>query len=449
MIGSLRQLGSRILRPGPGESLQSRSLGFGITTLATRGAGLALLLLSNIVLARILGGSEFGIYSFGTVLTSIVAQVATLGIGASSIKFLPRYALSASTNYHRGFILFSLWGSAASGLVVAGLVGAICYALPDALAVVTPILPALLALIVVQSVNITLIELMRALTWPVHAIFLNVVIMPCLIMAGAYGLWSTGGADARTTAWLTVVSYALVVVAQLLSFLRRVRTPSFVSSTASYEAGRWIGTGLPIVLALAVSQVTFYVDTTLVGIYLSTEQLGTYRVVSQVANTLVLLPGTIYTAIGGLLSREFIQMNREAFTKTLNQVHGLIFLPVIVLAILLMLASKWVLSLFGPSFEDGQIPLIITIAAWLIRLALGPSDLLLVLAGREQRRLLVESAALVVSIFVGLALIPRFGLVGAATAHAVTWLGSAIVLHVLVIRSTGIRVAWYKGLRRS
>jgi O-antigen/teichoic acid export membrane protein len=76
------------------------------------------------------------------------------------------------------------------------------------------------------------------------------------------------------------------------------------------------------------------------------------------------------------------------------------------------------LSVFGPAYTAGATAVVILSMAMLVGTATGPVDIVLLMSGRSVLSLMNNLAALATNLVLNLFLIPRIGLVGAATAWA-------------------------------
>jgi O-antigen/teichoic acid export membrane protein len=368
----------------------------------------------------------------------MASVVASLGIGFAGVRFVPAYNSGGDARRLKGLLYAAAWVPAVSAAGWAIVFGGL-YSLWDDHTPRGMVLPLLL-FFVLQTVTTSTIELMRALTWAIHAIVFTSILTPLLIIGGIFALGSRAPTNASDATWISVTAYAIVLIVQIATFWRRASVILGHASRAIYEIMAWCRLGVPLVLALALSQITFYVDTGLVAVFRSSEELGVYRIATQLSYMLAFVPSTIYSSIGGLLAREFYNQDRLHFERTLRRIHLLIYFPTGLVALGLIICAGTVLSLFGPEFTQGQWPMVIVVGSSVLRLALGPSDLLLILGKGERWRLMIEALTLAIAATLGLLLIPRFGLIGAATAHAVSWLWSALVLYALAVKVTGIRL---------
>ena len=98
------------------------------------------------------------------------------------------------------------------------------------------------------------------------------------------------------------------------------------------------------------------------------------------------------------------------------------------------------LRLFGEEFVAGASALRILSATMLVASAVGPIEAVLVMSGRTTQNLVNNVTALTLNIVLGLLLIPRFGLEGAAIAWAVSLLCTNLLPVFQVYRRLGMHV---------
>jgi O-antigen/teichoic acid export membrane protein len=93
---------------------------------------------------------------------------------------------------------------------------------------------------------------------------------------------------------------------------------------------------------------------------------------------------------------------------------------------------------FGPGYQDGATVLVILASAGLFASLCGPVDMVLLMGGASRWNLLNAAVAVVANVVGNIALVPRFGVTGAAIAWAVSIvLGNALPL-IQVRRKLGL-----------
>jgi O-antigen/teichoic acid export membrane protein len=114
------------------------------------------------------------------------------------------------------------------------------------------------------------------------------------------------------------------------------------------------------------------------------------------------------------------------------------FGPALGVGLVVLAAGQFLLSLFGAAFAAGHIVMAILLAGILVRALVGPGEMLLMMAGRQNLCAWLYAVTLAVSIGLNLFLIPRFGIEGAAIATASAMAVEALLLHIAARRSLGI-----------
>jgi O-antigen/teichoic acid export membrane protein len=102
-------------------------------------------------------------------------------------------------------------------------------------------------------------------------------------------------------------------------------------------------------------------------------------------------------------------------------------------------AGEWILALFGPEFVAAKWPLVILVAAQVVRAIGGPTPSLLMLEGEQIANAVICSASSAVLLLSNATLIPFFGITGAS------W---AVLLSLLTwVTASGAYLWWRAGLR--
>ena len=121
-----------------------------------------------------------------------------------------------------------------------------------------------------------------------------------------------------------------------------------------------------------------------------------------------------------------VKRNIRRLSATLNAVQ---MLAAFVVFLVLFCAAEPILGIYGRDFVAGAISLQILVATWLLRSSLGPQEMLLNIAGHERIVTMVHVLAVVLSLVFSLALVPMYGMTGAAIAHAIAWGGTGVLLY--------------------
>src|SRR4029078_897499 len=115
------------------------------------------------------------------------------------------------------------------------------------------------------------------------------------------------------------------------------------------------------------------------------------------------------------------------------------FCPSLVLLVFLSMAGKPLLLLFGPSFGEGYPLLFILSVGLLVRASIGRAESLLPMAGQQGICAAVYTGAFFLNVILNFALIPVFGLKGAAMATSAALIAETGALYGVTVSRLGIR----------
>jgi O-antigen/teichoic acid export membrane protein len=105
------------------------------------------------------------------------------------------------------------------------------------------------------------------------------------------------------------------------------------------------------------------------------------------------------------------------------------------------------LALFGEGYEAGYPILIILGVGLLFDAATGPARTTMMMTGYERSFVLLFGTATLAGMLVTVAVVPFFGLIGAATANAVARAVSRIAISVWCVKRTGVDPTIFGVLR--
>lgn len=198
-----------------------------------------------------------------------------------------------------------------------------------------------------------------------------------------------------------------------------------------YEALYWRRAAVPLAMLGGLQLINSYTDIILLGIIRTDEEAGIYRVVIQVA-TLVVFG---LQAVNQVLQPYFVRLHTQGEIERLQQVVTYSARIILLLAfppVLVMLAFGGPLLeiLFGFEYRRGATALAILALGQLVNAGIGSVGMLLNMTGHERDTVRGVAIAAVSNIVLNLALIPPFGLEGAAAATAAT-----LLIWNLVLRS--------------
>ncbi len=396
-------------------------------------AGLAYI--TQVILARALGTSEYGIFATVWVWMTIFGHSALLGFGQSGNRFIPHYQVAARADLIRGF----LWGGA--GFVAAlsvslALLGGIVLFFLHAYLLSAYVAPFVIALCVLPlfALQDYVEGIARAFKWPILAIAPPYIVRQGLIALGVIVALINGvPAQAWVAVSVTLLATALTLVCQLF-FLHKALKTILPSGERTYAVREWIITSLPMGLSDLVNVLLSFVDVVLLSFFVPPSQVGIYFAATRLMQIVAFIQYAASSATAPRLAQAHAEDNFTALQQLVTHTARLTALASSLTVIALIIASPWLLQLFGQSFASAT-PLMIIFGFGMIGQALlGPAEDTLNMSGYERVAARIAVIVLLTAITLNSVLIPYYGIWGAASAMALTqMIKGALLAHAAYI----------------
>ena len=413
---------------------------------AMRGLGMALMFVGHLAMAWFSTPSDLGNYFILIGVTNIVANVGSLGLGAAAVRFVPAFASQQRRDLQAGYIYTTLKVTVAVILPVSAaviIVAAILqHELTRDLQVGMALFAILLPLTTLQYVSL---DLLRAFGLPLRGQTITSFMPPILVVGGAIVASQFGHLSFQVIGSIACVSAALTAIVQLDS-LRRLIFPRLVGVVPQSELLKWIRVSLPIMASSLVFVSAVSIDWFVVASLTSVAQSAIYRICLYLLSIQGVVITTFYGVVGTYISRNYHQQGKEEYQDFVRKLNAMQMLATFAVSLVLLCAAGPILGIYGRDFVAGTTSLQILAATWLLRSSLGPQEMLLNIVGRERIVTMVHVMAVVLSLVFSLALVPMYGMTGAAMAHSIAWGGTGILLYRIVVRKLGLRVALHHFL---
>ena len=387
-----------------------------------------------VAMARKLGESAFGVFSFAMALVVLVTALANFGQDRIVIREVARDPDSMGRYFFNTLALQLLVALPALALVSAGL--AIAGESSTTLFVVV-----LLGLGVI-------VELLTATCYAVFQAFERMQFVPIGLLTQRFFTAAVGLAALALGASVVSVA-AIVLVGALLSFslsllllLKKVARPAIAVDPSIW----WplMRAAIPLGIAGVLGSLLFRVDTVMLAGYESKAVVGAYGAAYRLFESTLFLSWSVGAAVYPVLARLSLQSTPSVtvvYERSLKLVSALTF-PVAVGAAVLGPAVADVL--YGSGYDDAGPALQLlapAIAAFPIAYVTGH---LLVSQDRPFLLTAVYAIVTVENVLANLVLIPAFSLNGAAIGTSLSEVLATILL-VYAARRNGIGLAWRRA----
>ena len=441
-VARLRSMLGRFLgglRGGSSEASVTRRLAGTIFIIRVVSAAMAYL--SQILLARWMGGSDYGVYVYVWTWVLLLGSMMDFGISASAQKIIPEYRTRGEHALLRGFLSGSRWMTfVVSGMVSLLLAGLITLLAPRIAA--GDIVPLYIGCVTLPAFVVANTQdgIARSHDWMRLGLMPQFIVRQSLIIgftAGAFALGFHLGATAAMLAsaaavWIAMIGQMMVLNHRLGGHIE--------PGPNAYDFRGWLAISLPILLVEGFYLLLSYTDVLMLQQYRSSEEVGVYF---AVVKTLALV-SFIHYAMSATTAHRFAEYHALGDKARLSAyvAHAIkwTFWPSLAATMLLLASGKPLLWLFGPQFVVGYDIMFTAAIGLVVRSAIGPVERLLNMLGHQHICALAYALAFVMNVVLCIALVPRFGGHGAAAATSISLVFETVLLFWIVRRRLGLHV---------
>jgi O-antigen/teichoic acid export membrane protein len=410
------------------------------------GAGLAYLL--QVLLARLLGATGYGVYSYVFICVSFAALAAGLGLPAAAVRYLPVYRLRGDWGRIHGFLRLSRIATFTTAVAIAIVAGLIAL-LAVATGLVADPRPIVLAGLLVPALagSMLYMEWERAENRVTSAFLPSLIARPVLIGTIAAAVALAGKLTTAAALAATVAAAYAVLIAQHV--LARRSMPVLSGTRAVVERRDWLRVGFALLAVNAFIVTLMQVDVVIVGAARGARDAGIYAAASKTASLVAFVIVAVNAAAAPEFATLWAEGRREDLQRLVGRLARMIFWPSLAICAGIAVASGPLLALFGGGFVAARGALLVLLVGQLVNAAAGSVGYLLTLTGHHG----VATRALGVSAVVSIALTAigasAFGLVGAAAGSAAGFVVWNALLYRLVVTRLGIHASILASIQAS
>ncbi|MGC2179849.1 MAG: polysaccharide biosynthesis C-terminal domain-containing protein [Bradyrhizobium sp.] len=429
----------RAMLSGSGEASVTQRLAGTIFIIRVLSAALAYF--SQVLLARWMGGSDYGIYVYVWTWVLLLGSMMDFGISSSAQKIIPEYRTRGEHALLRGFLAGSRWMTFAVSAVVSALLAGLVKLLSPWLGAgeVVPLYIGCVTLPAFVVAN-TQDGIARSHDWMRLGLMPQFIIRQSLIIGVTAGMFVLGfhlGATAAMAASAAAVWIAMI--GQMVALNRRLAS-HIPPGPKAYEVGVWLSISLPILMVEGFYLLLSYTDVLVLQQYRSSEEVGVYF---AVVKTLALV-SFVHYAMSATTAHRFAEYHALGDRARLSAyvAHAIkwTFWPSLAATILLLALGKPLLSLFGSQFVTGYDIMFVAAIGLVVRAAVGPVERLLNMLGHQYVCALAYGLSFVLNVALCVALVPRFGGHGAAAATSISLTFETVLLFYIVRQRLGLHV---------
>ena len=411
-----------------------------VVALFIKVAGLILIYVLQIFLARWMGKTEYGIYEYVIAWTLLLAIPAGLGLPRTTLRLISEYRVKQDWSSLRGILrgswLLTLLSACLVCLITAIVIWSLNYFRNFIYAI--PLLVGL-GLIALQALVQLQVETARAMNDIALAYTPSLIIWPILVLSGGF-IFREKNHFLTSLPMIGIATSMLFIVCLFQSFLLRQTVNNQIKpATPNYAYRQWITISLVLLLQRAFLIILDETDIIMVGSLIGPSAAGTYNVAAKTALWVTFILETMNIVVAPAFATLYTQGDIQGLQKVVSQVAVWIFLPSLSIGCILLIFTEPVLSIFGPDFIVASISLKILILGRLIDSFCGSVGALMVMTGHQNKALPVFGCSAIMNLVLNAIAIPKFGIMGAAITTTFTMIVWNVWLSTLVVKYIGIR----------
>jgi len=394
----------------------------------------------HILLARLLGVTQYGIYVYALTCVNILVIISLLGLNNSLVRFAAAYKAQQKWGLLRGIfrrstqavVVFSFLSSLIGGIIVWCLRNHFSHDQLITSYVALVLLP-IFSLAKLQEVGL------RAIKLVVKSNLLLEVIRPLLLAAILIAFYlclrqPIFAIQAMTINLIAVI--ATFVTGRL--WLIKALPHSVREIRPLYADKKWLKVSLPLLFLAGASLVLNRTDIIMLGAILGSSKAGIYAVASRVASLVIFGLLATNAIVAPMISELYHTGKNDELQRIVTLAARGIFAFTVVVSIALAISGRYLLSLFGREFVVAYTPLLILLGGQLINALAGPVGFLMIMTDHQNQAGLIVGVSAAVNIVLNALLIPRIGLSGAAVSTAFTMVLWNMAMLFYVKRKLGI-----------
>ena len=389
----------------------------------------------QIVIANMLGLSDYGRFVTFRSWGQMLANFPNRGYRGAVVRFLPGYAEVGDADSYRSMIRHSRRTTLVGGSALAVAAAAVGLALD-----LGPAVSVILAMAIIPILaSLTMLQaILQAQDRFVTANFIVQMLEPALLAVALGVAWFLTPIDVP-------VALAAGLIAMLVSVLvaanrSEARTRSLVGrSDARTVDPSWGPAARSFYLGQLAIAVIVMADILILALFVSPAEVGLYSMASRIATLGRMANSGLESIVSPRIARAWTQSDVPGIQRIVSQSIAISSVPTIGFAAFLVVFREEVLGLIGDEYRAAGTYLLLLLIGNVVNALTGPSGYVVSLTGNEQlhaRIMTVSAIVLVLGCFVAG---PVAGTIGVAVVRTFVNVAWNLALVVAARRELGVR----------
>ncbi len=404
--------GSEILRGGGG-------------SIAIRALSHILGFIIAIVLARSLGTTEYGTYSYVLSIIMLMALPAKFGFPKLVVRETAKADAKAQWNLMLGVWKWSSKLTVGSSLIM-GLLGIVIILLLDDFYSKNQVLTFISGLVLIPLLALAEIRAaaLRGLKKVIFGLLPEGVVRPVSFLIFIILFISLSNKELSSSYSMMLHSASMAVafiIGAILLIRNRPVQMKQGALNANYDSKSWMRSVVPFSISSGVQEINKYVDILILGIWVLASDVGIYRVAIQGALLVVFIQQSMNVYASPYFTK-FYELDDFSKLQAIVTMNARIsFAGSLVIYLVYVFAGEMIIDFaFGQSYSEAYLPLVILGLGQVINAQFGSVGVLLNMTGHERSVLRVFVITLIINVILNFSFIPFYGIYGAAGATLIS-----------------------------
>lgn len=384
---------------------------------------MGLVFLGTVLLARILGPSDYGVYSYVFAIISIISIPSQFGLPTLVVRETASGVAQKKYSQVQGVwrwsgkmvVIISIFLIAFSGLYT------FLYKYGE-MDVRSETFLWGLALVPLIALGNLRGAALRGLKKIVAGQVPESLILPGLfaaLLASSFFFYDGIISASIAMSYYAVASAAAFVVGALL--LWKATPPEVSQAVPQYKIRIWFLSALPLAFIGGMQLINQQASILMQGFYLSDAEIGVFRVAVQVSVLAAFGLNTVNIVTAPYIAALFSQGDIKGLQHLVKRSAQVILVFNIVITLGLVLLGKFLIyKLYGESYILAYLPMIILLIGQLINSGVGSVGILLNMTHHEQETVKSLVVSVIFNIVLNFLLLPRYGIIGSSISIAVS-----------------------------
>ena len=406
-----------------------------VLSLAMKVSGSVAALVMFALAARSMAVADFGLLVIAFNAVSFLAVLAVLGQDTLILRSWGEF-FERSPALARGAIVYGLRVTIVGAVLAVG--GFVVWAGAIDGRLARPDLVAVAAFLLTQ----TLLHYASSLTRAVRGVFHsepNRELTWRLPLVAVLGWTLFAGRETSIASFFAVAAAGQLAALVFQSIAIANGLPATIrGARAEIAGGDWTRRSAAMTTAAMAEAANQYADVVLIGALAGPVASAGYFVAARIASVFPMLTSGLHNYSASRIAELYYGGRAHELQRLLARVMMLALALVALLMVVIAFAGPWLLALFGAQYRDEYAVLMLLAGVSAFTTLMGPGSMMMLTMGHERLYLKLVVGALAVRIAALVALVPTFGILGAAIAVGLAIVPFTGLVAWLCARDTGV-----------